>query len=338
MSTAPLRPSAPSDEEYEGAGLIESASDAVPTSKRPSCAKACRIALYVGLYLFSGPTLILLNNKILREYRFDFPMLLSGMGLLTTAIVSVLLVLSGCVRLEHSELVNRQFVCYNLMPVGAALATTYATGNAVYLYLPVGFIQMLKAFTPATTLVILWASGIEVPSTRVLLSVLVICLGTAVTSVGEGSLNMVGLALMLSAELAEAVRLVLTQKLLQNLRFGVVEGQYYLAPVSAVWLFTAAAVHEVPRALRTEAWRVVLAHPLAFAASALLGFSVSFCSFLVIKSTNSVTLKVLGLARSAGLIVWSALVMGEHIGPMELGGYSFTLLAFVAYNYLRMTE
>ena len=70
-------------------------------------------------------------------------------------------------------------------------------------------------------------------------------------------------------------------------------------------------------------------------ASAVLGFLVSFCSFLVIKSTNSVTLKVLGLARAAGLILWSALVMGEHVTTMELTGYSVSLTAFFAYNYFR---
>lgn len=48
---------------------------------------------------------------------------------------------------------------------------------------------------------------------------------------------------MLLAEITEAVRLVLTQFLLQNLKFGIVEGQYVLAPASAFWLFTASALY-----------------------------------------------------------------------------------------------
>lgn len=298
--------------------------------------RAARVILYVALYLFSGPALILTNNRILRELKFPYAMALSGLGLLSTWAVSVALVCFGFVRLENRDVVTRQFFLRNLLPVGASLATTYACGNTVYLFLPVGFIQMLKAFTPATTLAMLYCTGIETPTWRVLLAVLFICLGTALASLGEGSLHPIGLLLMLGAEVSEALRLVLTQKLLQNLRFSVVESQFYLAPVSALWLFSASAVHEMPRMLRTRAWLIPLAHPLPFCASAVLGCAVSFCSFLVIQATNSVTLKVLGAARSAGLVVWSALMLGERITPLEGGGYSLSLAAFAAYNYLKV--
>ena len=93
---------------------------------------------------------------------------------------------------------------------------------------------------------------------------------------------------------------------------------------------------ELPKVLQKEAWRVPLEYPLPFFASAVLGFAVSVCTFLVIKATNSVTLKVLGTARSAGLVVWSAMVLGERITPIELGGYTLSLCAFGAYNYFKM--
>jgi len=42
----------------------------------------------------------------------------------------------------------------------------------------------------------------------------------------------------------EAIRLVLTQFLLKNLKFGVTEGLYVLAPAAAVWLLAAAIFAE----------------------------------------------------------------------------------------------
>ena len=82
-----------------------------------------------------------------------------------------------------------------------------------------------------------------------------------------------------------------------------IEGQYYMSPISALWLFSAAGVSELPRALRKHALDIPLHAPAIFVASAALGFAVNIATFLVIKSTNSVTLKVLGTARNAGLAI-----------------------------------
>ena len=58
---------------------------------------------------------------------------------------------------------------------------------------------MLKAFTPTVTLIMLWATGIEVPSRPVLMAVFGICGGTAMASLGEGSFHVLGLSLCASA-------------------------------------------------------------------------------------------------------------------------------------------
>ena len=65
----------------------------------------------------------------------------------------------------------------------------------------------------------------------------------------------------------------------------VIEGQYYIAPISAFWLFSASAASELPRALQSGAWEIVLANPAYFALSASLGFCVHIATFLVIKAT-----------------------------------------------------
>ena len=82
--------------------------------------------------------------------------------------------------------------------------------------------------------------------------------------------------------------------------------------------------------------RVPLAHPWLFMLSATLGIAVNFCTFLVIKATSSVTLKVLGTARNAGLVLWSACMLSEKVTPLELAGYSLSLVAFAAYNYFKL--
>lgn len=141
----------PSDEEQS---LISAEQGNAPVAHAPShdlgprVRRAAYIVCACALYLSIGPSLIIVNRTILRDRKFGYPMAVSGMGLLFSAAVSMVLIHCGCVRREHQAQITLGFCMRNLLPIGGALAATLASGNAVYLYLPVGFIQMLKAFTP----------------------------------------------------------------------------------------------------------------------------------------------------------------------------------------------
>ena len=179
-------------------------------------------------------------------------------------------------------------------------------------------------------------SGIETPSRRIVGSILMICVGTGIASAGEAHFNLVGLMIMFCAEVCEAGRLVLTQKLLTNLKFGAMEGLYYMAPICTFWMWGLALALEVPVALREDAFALVPLHAGQFAWAAFLGFAVNLASFLVIKRTSSVMLKLMGTARNAGLVLFSAVVLGEEITPTQTFGYVVCLVFFGVYNYYKI--
>ena len=52
------------------------------------------------------------------------------------------------------------------------------------------------------------------------------CIGTSTTCTYTPELSFFGLSIVLAAESLEAIRLVITQYLLQNLKLGVIEGMY----------------------------------------------------------------------------------------------------------------
>jgi hypothetical protein len=85
---------------------------------------------------------------------------------------------------------------------------------------------MLKSFTPVMILACSVLAGLEYPSQVTILSIGVISIGTATTCSFVPDMSLVGLLIMFLAEFSEAVRLLMTQFLLQNLKFGVIEGQY----------------------------------------------------------------------------------------------------------------
>ena len=135
----------------------------------------------------------------------------------------------------------------------------------------------------------------------VTLCVLLICLGTAIASYGELGLSRLGLLLQLGANLAEASRVVLSQRLLATHRLPLLEMQYHVAPCAllsprpspaphgamfaatsslrcagqAACLLCASALVELDDpAARSVAAAVVLANPGSFLLASALGLGL----------------------------------------------------------------
>mmetsp|Transcript_15323 Transcript_15323/g.47460 ORF Transcript_15323/g.47460 Transcript_15323/m.47460 type:complete len:333 (+) Transcript_15323:304-1302(+) len=294
----------------------------------------------VALYMTVGPCLILVNKAILDTYGFPYPMLVSGLGQASSAVGATIVVkvLEWQPLSEQAKAMTWVFYRKNMVVVGAAFASSLCFGNAGYIYLTVSFVQILKAFTPCVVVAGLYLANVEKPTLRVALSVLGMSLGTVFASLGEAHFVLKGFIIMCFAETSEATRLVLTQRLLCNLRFGAFEGLYLMAPVCTAWMWGLAMFIEVPRLLERGDQRVLAERWYVFLGAAVLGFAVNVASFLVIKRTSSVMVKILGTARNAGLVLLSALVMGEEVTAQQAAGYALCLGFFGAYNYYKMTE
>jgi len=205
-------------------------------------------------------------------------------------------------------------------------------GQFPYLYLTVAFIQMLKSFSPAYMVVLLYVLRIEYPSRRTVLIVLGLCLSAALASAGEVNFHLVGILFMVSASISDAMRLVLSQWLLKNLKLNPIEALYYTSPITCLWL-VAALAFEWPSLARERGWRIGAEHPLMLMASGVSGFFVNITGSLLVKRTSSMTLKTMTMARNAGLVLFSAVCMGETITALECCGYTLLLVFFIAYTF-----
>lgn len=285
-----------------------------------------------------GPSLMLLNKHIMQGIGFDYPLTLSLLGLLSSSLYSRTLVCTGfaTVRPESLAVVAGSKWYRTALPIAICKAMTLAAGNAVYLHLGLSVIQMLKAFTPCTILIVMKMAGMPAPSRSAVAFVMIIVFGTLIEVQGEMHHTIVGLLLALCADWGDAVNLVLTQKLLQNSKFSVIEGMYVLATPGAVCLMLAAMVLEWPRMLRANHQYMLLEYSGWFVAAAFLGLIVNFLGFLLVQATSSLTAKILNTARSVALVLVGVLFYGEVVMPMELAGYSLALMGFVGYNFVQI--
>jgi len=289
---------------------------------------------YVLLYLIASPTAILVNKVLMKDYGFGYPVLVSALGQSTTAVTAFACVRCGVVRIDSSRRVDTR----SLVLLGGATALALVLGQYPYLYLTVAFIQMLKAFSPAYMVCFLYCLGVENPSRRVIACVLGLSVFTAIASAGEVNFNLVGVMFMASASISDALRLVVAQKLLRNQKMHPIETLYYISPICVAWMFPAALLTELPTAMRTGSLHLVSRHPAIFIASGISGAFVNLTSYLLVKRTSSMTLKTLTMARNGGLVIVSALIMGETITWLEGVGYTGLLGCFAIYTYVKATE
>lgn len=283
-------------------------------------------------YMAIGPTIILMNKYILYDLNFSYPIFLSFLGVTFSALGAHSLVYFGFVKLQKKDEITLPFWYKRILPICFNFATSLGLGNVAYLYLNVGFIQMFKSFTPVLIMSVSYLMSVEKPSYHVIVSVIVISVGTAATCSYTPQLSLLGLAVMLTAEVLEAVRLVLTQFVLQNLKFGVTEGQYVLAPPSAVWLLITSMVFEFNDMYEKKAWLIIYENPLMFLCASSLGLGVNFLSYFVIQATSSLTIKILGGVRNIVTIAAGVMRYGEMIDSREAAGYSVALVGFIMYS------
>eukprot|EP00039_Didymoeca_costata_P028703 m.21995 g.21995 ORF g.21995 m.21995 type:complete len:341 (+) comp7309_c0_seq1:253-1275(+) len=292
------------------------------------------VVLSCVFYLASGPTLILVNKTLLTQSGFSYPIALSSLGQLSSFVICFTLIhVFGFV--ESSSKVSMSFWLTKILPIGLCQALTLNLGLRAYMFLSVAFIQMMKAFSPATAMLASLMVGKSI-SREQIIAVFVICTGTLIAAFGEVHLDMTGVFYLAVAEVAECTRLVMTQTLLQDMNFSVVESLSVIAPASFFWLIIGSLIFESAEMRLNNATGIIVQYWHLFALAMTVGFFVNVSGYWVIKSTNGVTLKVLGTARNGGLITFCAFFLGEVITTREVLGYMISIMAFLVYSFLQV--
>lgn len=167
-----------------------------------------------------------------------------------------------------------------ILPIGLLYTISLVCSNLVYLTLSVAFIQMLKAISPVTTLLISWAAALSRPRLATLGNILVIAGGVFLSSVGEVSFAWSGFLIHMIGTVAESSRLLLIQTLLKGgprddgdagkgngkeetvgqrsslVGLNPLVGLYYFAPVCALLNGLVAVLVEMPRFEAEDLYRV----------------------------------------------------------------------------------
>lgn len=320
---------------------------AVGTQSRRSASASHTMAARVsalGAWALASSALIFMNKRLLVDARLPFPLALTGAGQLVSAACALLASVVGAApplgkRPALASLAAR------LAPAVLCSAGTLYLGNAAYLSLSVAFIQILKAAVPALTLGVATARGLERFTPALAASVALICFGSAVATAAEASsaaFSWVGFSLFAGSAVLEAGRVVAMQALLSPSRAGAAplspnEVTAYVGPPTGVLLLLAGAAVEGPGLRRGGLDRVAAAFP-AVVAALLMGFAVNATTAVAIRTTSSLTFKVVGCLKNTAVVAAAVIAGGDVVSPIQAAGYCVSVLGFLLYTVTKQGE
>ncbi|GAA0161057.1 secondary carrier transporter [Lithospermum erythrorhizon] len=293
--------------------------------------------LYLLIYILLSSGVILYNKWVLspKYFNFPFPITLTMIHMGFSGLVAFLLIRV----FKVVKPVNMTFEIYLscVVPISAFFASSLWFGNTAYLFISVAFIQMLKALMPVATFVMAVICGTDKLKCDLLLNMMLVSVGVVVSSYGEIHFNVVGTIYQVTGIVAEALRLVLTQVLLQKkgLTLNPITSLYYIAPCSFLFLFIPWYLLELPSMeisqIQFNFW--------IFFSNALCALALNFSIFLVIGRTGAVTIRVAGVLKDWILIALSTVVFPEStITELNIIGYGIALCGVVMYNYLKVKD
>ena len=230
----------------------------------------------------------------------------------------------------------------SFLPVSLFFAVSLVLSNKAYIYLAVSYIQvnlnniitlnfvnffdsvcyinvqMLKAFTPVAVLIFSFVAGLEQPSYTEVHIVLIICVGVALTSVGESFFSWTGFTFQSLAILAESSRLVLTNLLMKQLKLDPLSSLYYIAPLCAVFTGLACLIFEFQdlpfERMQTTDFLVIML------VNGIVAFTLNVAVVLLISNTSALVLTLAGIIKDILLVVLSVTVFGSPVTPLQYAG------------------
>jgi len=313
-----------SDEKSDSSPLPTPVSASPPKPKAPLTATAI-----IPIWILLSSAVIIYNNYLYNSLAFPYPVFTVTWHLFFATIGTRILqrtthLLDGAkeLRLDMTMFVRR------ILPIGLLFSGSLILSNTAYLYLSVSYIQMLKAFTPVSILLISWTFRIQDPSKKLATIVLMISTGVALASRGELHFHLGGFLIQAGAVLFESSRLVLIQILLHNLKMDPLVSLHYYAPVCAV--INLAIIPFTDGLAPFYALREV--GPLVLISNASVAFLLNVAAVFLVGVGSGLVLTLAGVFKDILLITGSVLIFGNPITSLQVFGYSIALGGLVLFK------
>ncbi|XP_019177202.1 PREDICTED: UDP-galactose transporter 1-like [Ipomoea nil] len=285
---------------------------------------------------FFNVAVIIMNKWIFQKLDFKFPLTVSCIHFICSAIGAYIVI--KVLKVKPLIVVSPGDLWRKIFPMSFVFCVNIVLGNVSLRYIPVSFMQTIKSFTPATTVILqglVWGKRFD---WRIWACLNPIVGGILLASITELSFNIFGFCAALVGCLATSTKTILAESLLHGYKFDSINTVFYMSPFATMILGLPALVVEGYGVIE---WFNLNTHPFVLSScgiivgSGVLAFCLNFSIFYVIHSTTAVTFNVAGNLKVAVAVGCSWLIFRNPISAFNAVGCVVTLIGCTFYGYVR---
>ena len=290
--------------------------------------RICAVVAAIGAWIFLSSSIILYNHHIIRERGFRFPLTLVSIHQAFTFVAALACSSGRCLPMKELR---------TLCGLASLFAINLWSSNEAYAHMTVALIQMLKASTPCTVLVVSFALGIERVRADLVGVIATIALGVWLSAYHDDTLgrDMTGILVQTLAILAESLRLAATKLLLSSTAIAPMVTVLYMALFSLVFLLPVWCATELPTLRAFEFAPLRALGPMVIISNGINAFLLNVASIHLIHVTSALTLNVCGIVKDFLLITYSIVVSHASISRIQCIGYLVSTIGIAAYTAIK---
>eukprot|EP00188_Purpureofilum_apyrenoidigerum_P001685 Plantae.Rhodophyta-Purpureofilum_apyrenoidigerum.ctg19525.p1 GENE.Plantae.Rhodophyta-Purpureofilum_apyrenoidigerum.ctg19525~~Plantae.Rhodophyta-Purpureofilum_apyrenoidigerum.ctg19525.p1 ORF type:complete len:366 (+),score=48.56 Plantae.Rhodophyta-Purpureofilum_apyrenoidigerum.ctg19525:90-1100(+) len=297
------------------------------------------IALLILAWYTLSASIIFMTKRLLNSNKFPWILTFSSNVIVT--------LIAFCVTrfpAYRPEPLSKRMLTRLVLPIGACVAFEIGCSNMALGILEVSFATVLKGSAPL--FVMFWAIilGLEIFTWRLLSSILMICTGIALATLGEPGFKTLGLILMLVSVAFSGLRWALTHSMLQGgeeARMSPLNAMLYTAPATCLFLFPIAAVLE-GRTFVTfvfeESMLGRLRIGLVFGMIGAMVFVLLLLEYVLVRATSSLTVSVAAIFKELVTVIGGVIIFNEHLSVLNIAGFVLCQVGILDYTYMRYTR
>jgi drug/metabolite transporter (DMT)-like permease len=289
---------------------------------------------WVSVWFTINVGLAVLMKTVFSSSLFKFPVLMSTVHMLVGTILSQIVMRAGIIQNQKTSKVLdtklRYFVflfCLNI-----------AFGNIAVKIVNLPLSQIVRSTIPVFMMIASRMILKTVPSIKVMLSVIPIVAGVAMTVYGDIELTLLSLIILIIGNVMAALKVVITNLYLSENNLNPMVMLSKLSPLATVVMFSFTILNgEMSRFLQVYD-EISFATYLWVIVSGLLSFALNWTNFLANKKTSPLTMSVLGNLKQVVLVFISMVMFNTEIVMFTAIGITIATAGMMLYSYLKYLE